>query len=119
MLILKLSMTSKCYVYMITTMILLIRNKLSVLDFRSPQRYYPTRSRLLHWSMARLIIAILFVGLSMVESLSVWRPLALSLYKYFGVLAVILLLVRVANKYLTLLPKPHKKMTQIQKMLPK
>lgn len=82
---------------------------------RKAIKYYPTRSRILHWSMAILIIAMLFVGLSMVESLSVLQPLALSLHKSFGVLVLILLLLRVANKYLTPRPKLPKKMTQIQK----
>jgi cytochrome b561 len=78
-------------------------------------KYYPARSRLLHWSMAILIVSMLFVGLSMVQSLAVWQPVALSLHKSFGVLLLLMVLVRLLNKYLTPRPRLPKKMSSLQK----
>lgn len=77
-------------------------------------KYYPARSRLLHWSMAVLIISMLFLGLSMVESLAVWQPVALNLHKSFGVLLLVMVIIRLVNKYLTPRPKLPKKLPKLQ-----
>jgi cytochrome b561 len=55
-------------------------------------------SRLLHWSMALIIISMLFLGLSMVQSLATWQIEAVQLHKSTGVLALILVIVRLVNK---------------------
>jgi cytochrome b561 len=86
---------------------------------RKAIKYYPARSRLLHWSMAVLIVCMLLVGLSMVESLAVWQPTAMSLHKSFGILLLVLVLVRVVNKYLTPRPKLPKRMSDLQKRVAK
>lgn len=86
---------------------------------RKAIKYYPARSRLLHWSMAILIISMLFVGLSMVKSLAVWQPVALSLHKSFGVLLLLMLIIRLVNKYLTARPRLPKKMPDLQKRVAK
>jgi cytochrome b561 len=80
-------------------------------------KYYPARSRLLHWTMAVLIICMLLIGLSMVESLAVWQPTAVSLHKSFGVLLLLMVMLRLVNKYVTPRPKLPKKMPHIQKQV--
>jgi cytochrome b561 len=86
---------------------------------RKAIKYYPARSRLLHWSMAILIICMLLIGLSMVKSLAVWQPVAISLHKSFGVLLLLMVLVRLVNKYLTPRPKLPRKMSEKQKIAAK
>jgi cytochrome b561 len=66
----------------------------------------PTRfslaTRLLHWTMAPLLIAMLLVGAGMVATLSHWRLTLLALHKPLGlallVLAVLRLLLRLRGK---------------------
>lgn len=62
------------------------------------EKGYSTGSRLLHWSMAAIIISMLFLGLSMVQSLATWQPDAVDLHKSFGVVALILVIVRLINR---------------------
>jgi len=89
------------------------------MNSRKPIKYYPARSRLLHWSMAVLIISMLLIGLSMVESLAVWQPLALSLHKSFGALLLLMVIIRLVNKYLTERPKLPKKLSKLKVMAAK
>lgn len=55
---------------------------------------------LIHWAMALIILSMLFLGLSMVQSLAVWQVEAIQLHKSFGVLALILVTIRLINKVL-------------------
>lgn len=86
---------------------------------RKAIKYYPARSRLLHWSMAILIVCMLLVGLSMVKSLAIWQPTAINLHKSFGILLLMLVLFRLVNKYLTPRPKLPKSMPDLQKLVAK
>ncbi|CAM5199106.1 hypothetical protein OURE66S_01572 [Oligella ureolytica] len=45
---------------------------------------YPLAMRIVHWLMAALILALLFVGLSMVTSLGVWQYQLLAWHKSCG-----------------------------------
>jgi cytochrome b561 len=56
-------------------------------------------SRVLHWTMAVLIIAMLFLGVGMVASLSPYHRL-LSLHEIVGVLILFLAAVRLINRLL-------------------
>ena len=66
---------------------------------------YSPASMIIHWTMAVLIISMLFLGLSMVQSLAVWQIEAVLLHKSFGVLALFLVCIRLINKALTTSPK--------------
>lgn len=55
---------------------------------------YRLPARILHWSMALLLIAMLLAGLAMVQSLQAWQPTLLALHKSFGVLALGLVIIR-------------------------
>lgn len=63
--------------------------------------------------MAVLIISMLLVGLSMVESMAVWQPVALNLHKSFGVLLLLMVIIRLVNKYLTPRPRLPKKLSKL------
>jgi cytochrome b561 len=68
----------------------------------NPQAFHPLH-RLLHWLMAILIIAMLFIGVSMVADLSARHPLMVELHKATGLALLVLVLVRIGLR-LTL---PH------------
>ncbi|WP_352255995.1 cytochrome b/b6 domain-containing protein, partial [Pseudoalteromonas sp. 19-MNA-CIBAN-0066] len=61
-------------------------------------------SMLIHWAMALIILSMLFLGLSMVQSLAVWQVEAIALHKSFGVLALVLVAIRLINKLVTTSP---------------
>ncbi|WP_194756676.1 cytochrome b [Aliidiomarina indica] len=58
-------------------------------------RSYHVAARVLHWSMALLILSMLFAGLAMVQSLEPWHLTLLQLHKSFGVVALVAVLARV------------------------
>jgi cytochrome b561 len=54
-------------------------------------------SRLLHWTMAAMIIAMLFIGVAMVGSLTQYHRLA-SIHRPLGIAILILVIVRYVNR---------------------
>ena len=67
-----------------------------------PEAFHPF-ARLLHWLMAVLILAMLFIGVSMVADLSLRHPVLISLHKATGLALLVLVVLRIAVR-LTL---PH------------
>jgi cytochrome b561 len=67
----------------------------------TPQRF-SLASRILHWTMAPLLLAMLLIGTGMVTTVSHWRLALVDLHKPLGVallvLAVLRLLLRLAGK---------------------
>lgn len=62
----------------------------------APQ-HFNLAARLLHWSMAAMILAMLFVGIGMVASLSL-RPTLIDLHRPLGIAIGLLVIVRLANR---------------------
>lgn len=60
-------------------------------------RHFNLTARVLHWSMAVLILAMLFVGIGMVASMS-WRPTLVSLHRPLGIAILLLVIVRLFNR---------------------
>lgn len=60
-------------------------------------------SRILHWLMAALLLAMLFIGVSMVSSLENYHAL-LTIHRPLGILLLILAAVRLATRMFTRLP---------------
>jgi cytochrome b561 len=54
-------------------------------------------SRLLHWSMAIMVLAMLFIGIAMVGSLADYH-LLVSIHKPLGIAILVLVLVRLVNR---------------------
>ena len=54
-------------------------------------------ARVLHWSMAAMIIAMLFIGVTMVASLH-WRPMLINLHRPLGITIGVLVLLRLYNR---------------------
>lgn len=63
---------------------------------RRPTDAFHPLARLLHWLMALLILAMLFVGVSMVADLSPRHTWLVSLHKAIGLALLVLVLVRIA-----------------------
>lgn len=59
-----------------------------------PQAFHPV-ARLLHWLMALLILAMLFIGVSMVGDLSTRHTWLLPLHKAIGLALLVLVLARI------------------------
>lgn len=59
---------------------------------------FPTSAKLMHWLSAVLIICMLFLGVSMIQSLATWQNSAIKLHQSFGVLVLILVCVRLLNR---------------------
>ncbi len=59
---------------------------------------FPTSAKLLHWLSAVLIISMLFLGVSMIQSLATWQNSALKLHQSFGVLVLMLVCMRLVNR---------------------
>src|SRR5271163_3312871 len=70
----------------------------------APQ-YFTLLSRILHWTMAALILAMLFIGIAMVASLADYHWLV-SIHKPLGILILILVTIRLINRWLINPPPP-------------
>lgn len=60
-------------------------------------RHFNLTARVLHWSMALMILTMLFVGIGMVASLSL-RPTLISLHRPLGIAILLLVIVRLINR---------------------
>jgi len=60
-------------------------------------------SRVLHWLMAAMLLAMLFIGVSMVASLGNYHRLV-AIHRPLGIMILVLAAVRLANRMLTTLP---------------
>ena len=60
-------------------------------------------SRILHWTMAVMVLAMLFIGIAMVASLSDYHWLV-SIHKPLGILILILVAIRLVNRLLNPAP---------------
>ena len=63
----------------------------------SQHQPFPVFSRLLHWLMAILILAMLFIGIGMVASVTDYHWLA-SIHKPLGILILVLAVIRLINR---------------------
>lgn len=61
-----------------------------------PSDTYSRPARIMHWAMALLLLSLILAGLAMVQSLQSWHLPLITLHKSFGILALILAVIRVA-----------------------
>ena len=66
---------------------------------RHTQVQFPLFSRILHWTMAAMVLTMLFIGIGMVASLSDYHRLV-AIHKPLGILILILVAVRLVNRLL-------------------
>ena len=68
-----------------------------------PRTQFALQSRILHWLMAVMILAMLFIGVAMVASLGDYHML-LAIHRPLGILILILTAIRFINRICTKLP---------------
>ncbi|GAB3096704.1 cytochrome b [Aestuariicella hydrocarbonica] len=73
--------------------------------------------RIFHWAMAALLISLLSAGLLMVQSLEPWQITILGLHKSFGVLAAILVIIRLLNRFRNMVPDLPSDLSALQKAI--
>ena len=71
--------------------------------------------RILHWGMAALVLSMLAAGLLMIRSLEPWQLTIITLHKAFGVIAVVLVTVRLLNRLQHQLPALPEGLSALQK----
>jgi len=69
-----------------------------------PSRF-PMTSRLLHWTMAVMVLAMLFIGIAMVRSLADYHRLV-AIHRPLGILILVLVALRLANRLIRPAPPP-------------
>lgn len=78
---------------------------------------YPASAKLLHWASALMIISMLFLGVSMIQSLATWQVTALALHQSFGVLVLVLVVIRLLNKLRFESPSLPADLAKVQKVI--
>jgi len=69
----------------------------------TPRRQFAAFSRLLHWTMAAMVLTMLGIGVAMVTSLAHYHGLV-SIHRPLGIAILLLIIVRFVNRQLTSLP---------------
>ena len=69
----------------------------------TPPARFALLSRILHWLMAVMLLAMLFIGVTMVASLGDYHKLV-AIHRPLGIILLILAVVRVINRMFTTLP---------------
>ena len=69
----------------------------------TPRRQFAAFSRLLHWTMAAMVLTMLCIGVAMVTSLANYHVLV-SIHRPLGIAILILVVIRFVNRQLTTLP---------------
>jgi cytochrome b561 len=69
------------------------------------QARFPAASRLLHWTMAPMVVVMLFIGVGMAASVSPRYDLLISIHRPLGVAIFVLCLIRIVNRFIN--PPPE------------
>jgi cytochrome b561 len=69
----------------------------------APRPQFALRSRILHWIMAAMLLAMLFIGAAMVASLGDYHKLV-AIHRPLGILILIFAVIRVINRKFSKLP---------------
>jgi cytochrome b561 len=69
------------------------------------QARFPAASRLLHWMMAPMIVAMLFIGVGMAASVSARYDLLVSIHRPLGIAIFVLCAIRIVNRFIN--PPPE------------
>ena len=81
----------------------------------NPPRQFPAFSRLLHWTMAAMVLTMLGIGVAMVASLADYHVLV-SIHRPLGIAILILVVVRFANRLLNPPPPFPATMSRMERL---
>lgn len=79
-------------------------------------KQFAWQSRILHWLMAAMLLAMLFIGVSMVASLGDYHKLV-AIHRPLGIMILILAIIRLINRMYTTLPPFPPTMSPREQML--
>jgi len=85
----------------------------------STQARFPAVSRLLHWLMALMIVAMLFIGVGMAASLSPRYELLVSIHRPLGIAIFVLCLARIVNRFINPPPELPDTIPSLQRLAAK
>jgi cytochrome b561 len=80
------------------------------------QQRFAASSRVLHWLMAVLIIAMLFIGVGMVSTVSARYALLVSIHKPLGIAILALVVIRLVNRLFNRPPPLPESLPAIQRL---
>jgi len=80
---------------------------------------FPTSAKLMHWISALLVISLLFVGVSMIQSMAPWQHTAIKMHQSIGVLVFVLVLVRLVNRFFFTAPALPSELSRLQQLAAK
>src|SRR5258708_22148198 len=83
------------------------------------QARFPAVSRLLHWIMAPMIVAMLFIGVGMAASVSARYDLLVSIHRPLGVSILVLCVIRILNRFINPSAELRDALASIQRFAPK
>src|SRR5260370_27018196 len=69
------------------------------------QARFPAASRLMHWMMAPMMVAMLFIGVGMAASVSARYDLLVSIHRPLGIAILVLCVLRMVNRFIN--PPPE------------
>lgn len=79
------------------------------------RRQFAWSSRVLHWLMAAMVLAILFIGIAMVASLVDYH-LLVSIHRPLGIMILVLVIIRLVNRQLFSLPPFPATMSPLERL---
>ena len=82
----------------------------------APHDRFPLVSRLLHWLMAALILAMLFIGAGMAASVSERYALLVSIHRPLGIAILILVAIRLVNRWVNPPPPLPNSIPPVQRL---
>jgi cytochrome b561 len=77
---------------------------------------FAIQSRILHWLMAVMLLAMLFIGAAMVVSLGNYHRLV-AIHRPLGIMILILAIIRLVNRMVTTLPPFPSTMSQLERRI--
>jgi cytochrome b561 len=86
------------------------------MDTTKQPNQFAILSRLLHWSMAAMLLAMLFIGVAMVTSLGDYYKLV-SIHRPLGIMILIFAILRIINRMMTTLPPFPTTMSQLERKI--
>ena len=81
-----------------------------------PRTQFALQSRILHWMMAVMLLAMLFIGVSMVASLGDYHTLV-AIHRPLGIMILILAAIRLVNRICTTLPPFPPTMSRLERFI--
>lgn len=81
----------------------------------APTKHFTAMARLLHWLMALLLLAMLFIGVGMLSTLTEWHSRLLAIHKPLGLAILLLLVLRIVVRVRHAPPALPSDMSRLQR----